>query len=441
MIRIKIYWEKLSATIWFIPITISAVLAILAFGLVSLDMKIDSYAWSWLTMLQIGSSGVRQVLAVTTGAMMSITGVVFSISVVALSLAASQFGPKILRNYLRDIKNKLVLGLLVGSFLFGLVVLASISDESSRNVPIIAFTVSLLLVLMALVGLIYFIHNISTTIQADQIIALIGKELNEAIDRSLTEIKIKEDSFILAQKWKIGVDARSVKVMCAKTSGYVGYVDINKIIKFLEENDIYLEILIRPGDFIIENTPIMNVYYFDLFKDSDQKNFYQCVSFGRHRTAIDDLEFAVMQLMQIALRALSPGTNDSLTAISCIDWLSASLASMARKEFSIAYLKVAGTVRLKKRGFDFSGVANAVFNPLRQNTRTNELVMIRLLESITQILIVCGKQSYADILFHHAELIILAARENFKRGADQEDIEKRFEKCEEVYKQGRWGSH
>ena len=103
---IKLFWEKLLTTIWFIPAIISTALVISAMGLLYLDQHVDVHKWPWTNALQIGTSGIRQVLAVTTGAIISLTGVVFSISVVALTLAANQFGSKILYNFLRDTKTK-----------------------------------------------------------------------------------------------------------------------------------------------------------------------------------------------------------------------------------------------------------------------------------------------------------------------------------------------
>lgn len=388
---IKLLWEKLLTTIWFIPTIISTALVISAIALLYFDQQAGVYHWSWTNAFQIGTFGIRQVLAVTTGAIISLTGVVFSISVVALTLAANQFGSKILHSFLRDTKNKVVLGLLVGSFLFGLTLLAFIDThpDSAQHLPIISFIGSLLLTVFAVIGLIYFTHNISTTIQADQIISLIGQELNQTIEETLFDLDVQQIIQSSAQKWNIATHPMQSETVLATTSGYAEYIDLPRLVNIAEKENQHIELLLRPGDFIIENSPIINVYHADDINEAHKHMLTLCISLGRKRTPFNDLEFAIMQLLQIALRALSPGINDSLTAISCIDWLSSSLGRMANKNFPLDYLEdQGGIIRIKKRGFEFTDAANTMFHPLRQNAIGNEMVLIHLLETISRILLV-----------------------------------------------------
>lgn len=434
---IKLFWEKLLTTIWFIPTVISTAFVAAAVSLLYLDQRLDAQDWAWANAFQIGTIGIRQVLAVTTGAIISLTGVVFSISVVALTLAANQFGSKILHNFLRDTKNKVVLGLLVGSFLYGLALLAFIDThlDANEHMPIIAFVGSLLLTVMAVIGLIYFTHNISTSIQADQIISLIGQELNQTIEDTLIDLDEDQSAHASIQRWSIATHALQPQTVVAATSGYVEFIDLTRLCGLAEKENRHIELLLQSGDFIIENSPIMTVYGQDDDIDAGQADALRlCISLGRKRTPFSDLEFAIMQLLQIALRALSPGINDSLTAISCIDWLSSSLGRMASKHFPFSYMEDGdGTVRIKKREFGFTDAADAMFHPLRQNARGNEMVMIHLLETISRILQVSRKSSYSDALFHHAELILEAAKASFNNPADTAEIIKRFDKCREIY--------
>lgn len=436
---IKLFWEKLLTTIWFVPTIISTAFVISAICLLYFDQHVDVQKWTWTHVFQIGVDGIRQVLAVTTGAIISLTGVVFSISVVALTLAANQFGSKILHNFLRDTRNKVVLGLLVGSFLYGLTLLAFIDthQDAIGHMPIISFIVSLLLTVMAVIGLIHFTHNISTSIQADQIISMIGQELNQAIEATLTDLDEEQFTHSSIQKWHIATHKMQPQTILAATSGYVEFIDLNKLSSLAENNNQHIELLLQPGGFIIENSPIMNVYCQNSDVGTKHENVLtRCISLGQKRTPFSDLEFAIMQLLQIALRALSPGINDSLTAISCIDWLSSSLGRMATKNFPLSYLEDKnGVVRIKKRKFDFIDAADAMFHPLRQNARGNEMVMIHLLTTISRILQVSKKSKYSSALYHHAILILEASKASFKHPADTEEIIRRFEKCQEIYAQ------
>ncbi|MCP5242369.1 MAG: DUF2254 domain-containing protein [Burkholderiales bacterium] len=439
---LKLFWEKLLITIWFVPAIIATGLVMTAIGLLSLDRYVDVHNWPGADVLQIGTSGTRQLLAVTASAIISVTGVVFSISVVALTLAANQFGSKILYNFLRDTKTKIVLGLLVGSFLYGLALLSFIDTHatSSQQIPIISVAVNLLLTVLSIIGLIYFIHYISTTIQADQIISLIGEELNEAIEESLLDLDEQCMTDFLKQRWDIAVHAMPSETVLAAGSGYVEFVDVDKLNKIAESENQHLELLLRPGDFVIEHSPILRIYYDEEISEACNDKLRLCISLGRKRTPFSDIEFAIMQLLQIALRALSPGINDSLTAIACIDWLSASLGRMANKNFPPEYLEDSnGVVRVKKRGFCFTDAVDTMFHPLRQNVTTNEMVMIHLLETISRILQVSRKSQYSDALFNHAELIIKSSKEHFRNSSDAEEIAKRFEKCQAIYKNTKTG--
>ena len=436
---IKLFWEKLLTTIWFVPTIISTGLVICAIGLLSIEQHFEIHSWPWTNVLQIGVDGIRQVLVVTTSAIISLTGVVFSISVVALTLAANQFGSKILHNFLRDNKNKTVLGLLIGSFLYGLALLSFIDThaDSTQHIPIISVIGSLLLTVLAVIGLIYFIHNISTTIQADQIISLIGQELNQAIEDTLLDFDNEHPIQSAKQKWDIVTHALPVETIYAATSGYAEFIDFAKLNNIAEKENQHIELLLRPGDFIIDNAPIIRIYDGKGISEAHQSMLRLCISLGRKRTPFSDIEFAIMQLLQIALRALSPGINDSLTAISCIDWLSSSLGRMANKRFPYEYLEDQnGIVRIKKPEFGFADAANTMFHPLRQNARGNEMVMMHLLETISRILLVSKNHQYSQALFHHATLILETAEESFQSTSDKNKLVKHFEQCQAIFERG-----
>ncbi len=433
---IKLLWEKLCTTVWFIPTIVSTALVILAVLLWSLDQYLDTYTWSWTNSFRIGTSGIRQVLVVAAGAIISLTGVVFSISVVALTLAATQFGSKILYKFLRDTLNKIVLGLLIGSFLFcfSLLVFIDTNSELNYDIPIISFVGSLLLTVIAIAGLVFFTHRISTTIQADQMIALIGEELNQSIEQTLIDCGSQPDLKTAEQRWRIFTPTTKTETVFSVASGYIEYIDFAKLIFIAEEKKQRFELLCRHGDFVIEGSPVIKIFNVDHCNAAYRSALLSCLSLGRKRTPVNDIEFGIMQLLQIALRALSPGTNDSMTAVSCIDWLSSSIGQMINKNFPINYMEdQAGILRIKKCELDFDGTINVMFHTLRQNSKGNEMIMIHLLEAISRILQVCKRQAYAEVLFHHAKLILETSEESFQSDLDTKEIIKRFEKCQASY--------
>jgi len=361
----KLLWNKLQTTIWFIPALLSLAGVVFAMLMVNFDLRANTGEWAWLDVIKIGTAGVRQVLAVTTGAMMTITGVVFSISVVTLTLAANQFGAKILRNYLSDWHNKIVLGLFVGSFLYGLVVLASINSDSDVQLPALAFLISLVLTVLAIAGLIFFIHNISTSIQADRVIAVIGKSLINSITNALSSSSEQADSALLREGWAIAVHGTSSTSVCADASGYVEYIDYDALVKIARRCQCAIELKVRPGAFVIEGGALATLHASGTVSPPSAIDVNRSISLGLQRTDVQDLEYAMMQLLQIAQRALSPGINDSLTAIACIDWLSAALARMVELVPSEYLTDADSRVRLRIQTLDFSVTSGAIFDPLR----------------------------------------------------------------------------
>ena len=434
-INISTLWDDLTVSIWFLPLVMSVAGILLAITTLQLDAHIESLPWTWARGVTIDAAGVRQVVSVTSGAMITITGVVFSISIVSLTLASNQFGPKILRNYLRDTGNKFVLGLFVATFLYGLLILASVDTQGTGFIPIWSMMVSLLLTMLAVGGLIYYIHNISTAIQADHIIALMGEELDHSIDHLMQPLD--EDAEISnridQQELEVQKQALKAQAIRAPKNGYIQTIDYGELAAVAEEYGGLIEIDQRAGHFVIRGCILKHCYTPRQVDDMDQRIVDQIV-FGRQRTPIQDIEFTLTQLVQIALRALSPSSNDSLTAVTCIDWLSAALGRMAQCAFPACQLRdETGVLRVVLKGFSFEGAVNAVFDPLRQCSRHNEIASIRLLEALEQLIEVTDQSNYRGSLFNQAQLIYHAAMASIPAEADRDSIAQRFSMCQQAF--------
>jgi uncharacterized membrane protein len=431
--KIGYLWDRLKVSIWFVPLVMSLGAVILAMIMLDVDVRYGSIPWDWVRLLRIDAQGVRQVVAVISGAMMTITGVVFSVSVVTLALASNQFGPKVLRNYLHDTGNKLVLGLFVATFIYALLILASVDTAQGGFVPIWSMFVSLLLTVLATGGLIYYIHNISTAIQADHVIALIGEELNNVIDTMLVPFEHYGNSAPLTHKQEWSVQKQGLKrlpIYSAK-SGYLQVIDYKALVSFATEHNVFLEIDKHAGHFVIEGSSIGSCYAYENISDATAAQILSLVIFGRQRTPVQDVEFSIMQLLQIALRALSPGINDSLTGITCIDWLSAALGRMSGCAFPPSCFRdPVGVLRVVSNGFSFEGAVNSVFDPLRQSARGNEMVTIRLLEVLERVIGVAKKVDYCAVLLAQAELIHEAAIESIPGRSDRKVVTDCFARCQ-----------
>jgi uncharacterized membrane protein len=179
------YWDRLRSSLWFLPAAMACLAVALAVSAVELDKAV---ADDWLQRLSWiysgGAEGASLLLGTVAGSMIAIAGTVFSMTLVALSLASSQLGPRLLRNFMRDRSNQVVLGTFVATFVYCLLVLRTIrrADEVAF-VPHLAVSIGVLLAIASVGVLIYFIHHISVSIQADQVVARVGRVLEDGIDR------------------------------------------------------------------------------------------------------------------------------------------------------------------------------------------------------------------------------------------------------------------
>ena len=185
-LMLRKYWDRLRSSFWFLPAIMACGAVLLAHGTVALDetgavrggVEVPSWVYSG------GAQGASTLLGAIAGSMITIAGVVFSMTLVALSIASSQLGPRLLQGFMRDATNQVVLGTFVSTFLYCLLVLRTIRREIEvAFVPHMSVTLGVLLAVASVAVLIYFIHHVSVSIQADEVIARVCRELFDGIDR------------------------------------------------------------------------------------------------------------------------------------------------------------------------------------------------------------------------------------------------------------------
>ncbi len=238
------------------------------------------------------------------------------------------------------------------------------------------------------------------------------------------------------QEWSIQLQGLALTANHCPASGYLQTIDYNGLALFAAEHNCYFEIDKRAGNFMIEHAAIGCCCAAERASDEFLAQALSRVTIGRHRTPVQDIEFSIDQLVQVALRALSPGINDSLTCITCVNWLGAALDRMAYCAFqSYCFRDTEGVLRVIADGFNFEGAVNAVFDPLRQNARSNEMVTIRLLEVLDQVIGVAKIPDYCDALISQTELIQKAAIESIPCASDRDAVNYRYEQCKRTFKQ------
>ena len=422
-------WNSLRFSYWFLP----SLMAIGGVGLALIALTIDqtdaiqTSTLSWL--YQGGPDGARALLSAVAGSMMTVAATAFSITIVALQLAAANFGPRLLRNFMKDQGNQIVLGTFIATFLYCLMVLRRVYGEDYEAfVPHISVTIGIILSFASISVLIYFIHHASTIIQASHVIADVVNDLDNAIEQLFPE-KIgqskpeKKRSIVeIPQDFKLRVCP-----VQSTTTGYLQTIDDPLLLKLACQHNLLIQLKFRPGQFVAKDNTIVLVYPETRVNQDLANQINNAFLLGRERTEQQDIEFPLDQLVEIALRALSPGINDPFTAIRCIDRLSAGLSSLAEREFPSCYrYDDGGELRVIAEPVTFEHLVNIAFNQIRHYGKSDVAVMVRLLDAIAQIALRTHRAHDRFVLQKQADVILQSSYEGLSQKYDQELVEKHY---------------
>lgn len=309
--------QRLFSPFWAVPATWCLV-AVLA-GLALPEIGPERSAWMPF-LFTAGADGARTVLATIAGAMISVTGLVFSITIVVLQLASSQFTPRVVRTFLDDRLTQHTLGVFAASFLYALTVLRSVGDpvpaqESGAPVPQFAVTVAFLLVLGAVAMFLAFIHHIANSISVTEIVHQVADETRGLLKRSIAR---RAD---LPETPPELPELRRQTVARAQCSGRLDTVDLELLTRCAAEREARIELLYPLGSFVPAGAPIAMIR----FDADDGSDWDALISRGiglkRERSTAQDVTYGLRRLVDIAERALSPGTNDPTTAVQVLDEL------------------------------------------------------------------------------------------------------------------------
>lgn len=362
--------------------------------------------------------------------MITVAGVTFSATMVALSLASSQLGPRLLVSFMRDRGNQVVLGGFIATFLFCLL---SLGETRAVEGPVVssAVTVALGMAVGSLLLLIYFIHHIASSMQADKVIATVAEDVRRCLCRIFPDSQSGDGSAAGDSESARPQSTAADAVVEATATGYLQGIDEDGLLKLAGEEDVCLHVLRRPGHFVAASDPLVDASCGSLQPDVARR-IQRAFLIGGRRTAEQDPEYGINQLVEIALRALSSGINDPFTAITCVDQLAGALAEIApRPERPPVRSDREGRVRLTLHPIDFAGVVDAALNQIRQSAATVPTVSIRLLEALFAVARHTEDPDRHRALAAHAELIYEYQVDRL-RGLDRDALEQRYRAFRDV---------
>lgn len=387
MKRLDTLWESLRASLWFVPTLIVTASVALALGLVELDSMASraNLMEAWPRLFGAGAEGSRGLLSTIAGSMVTVTGVTFSITIVALALASSQYTSRVLANFIRDRANQTVLGFFLGVFAYCLVVLRTVrGGDEGTFVPGVAVLVALLLSFVAIGFLIFFIHHIAGSIQATRIIATTAQQTLHAVDR-LFPTQVGEPLSDSSEPHSKAPSEAEWSTVASPRSGYLQAVDVELLLKLAREHDTVIKMERGLGEFAIEGCPLASVSGPPPDR-ALQRKLASAYTISRQRTLPQDAAYGLRQIVDVALKALSPGVNDTTTAVSCIDFLGAILARLIERRVEPQQRAEAGQLRVIARGATFAELVGLAFDQIRQNAAGNVAILVRLLEVLGLLL-------------------------------------------------------
>ncbi len=430
--KLRNLWESIRTSLWLIPSFMVILAIMVALFALEYDYRLTGQEELETVWFYTGSpEAARAVLSVVAGSMITVAGIVFSLTMVTFTLASSQYGPRLLRNFMRDAGTQVVLGTFIATFIYCLIILRSVrSIEESVFVPHISVTVGLGFAMASLGLLIYFIHHVSASIEVETIVARIGSELLSVIRRIYPELEEGESTDTLSppeikreSDEKFTQDGHYIPSL---HNGYIQTIDYPALVEIARDFDCVIRVEHPVRHFLAKGDPIVAVYPQKHIQNGLIHRINDAIVFGRHRTPTQDVEFAVDQLVEITLIALSSGINIPFTAMACIDRLGEGLSLLAERGNPSPYWYDNHTLRLIAEPVTFPDVVESAFNQIRQNMGHQVSVIIRLLEVIADIAHHVRLPEDKEALHLHATLIEQAARATIREAKDLKDIQERF---------------
>lgn len=392
---VGIRWEGIIASFWFVPGLLTVVAVVLFVVSHQIDRLLDVGLEELPLIFSGGATAARSLLSTIAGSLITVVATVFSLTIVALQLASTSYTPRLLRNFTSDRGVQVVLGCYIGTFTYALLVLRIIRTPESQKpafIPVISVTLAVLLTLVCVGLLVYFIHHIAGMIQSSTIV----KSAYQDATGSLANLTDLEEAPTEAQEPRMHPDFRRLMdeeklEIKAQESGYVQYVDLDRILEALTKNKavekMVVELPFGPGHFVAAGLPILRLWPAPEggLGEETEKGVRKAFFFGKERAFSQDFAFGIRQLSDIALKGVSPGVNDPTTSMQAMDRIEAIFIVLGEKALHprVQERTVNGTwVLLEVGRYGFDDVVGLAFDQLRRASFTSGQVAVleRLLE-------------------------------------------------------------
>ncbi len=442
--RVNGIYSTLMSTFWFVPTLIVLLMTGAAAGFLQLDEHLNARdLLSTFPFLYTGGiQSTRSILSSIGSSMITVAGTTFSITIAALTLASTNFGPRLLRNFMNDRGNQVVLGVFVATFWYCLLIQRAIRDlEAVRLVPQISTTFALALAAINIGVLIYFIHHITSSMQISTLLDEVRNEVQGTVENIFPErIGYTKEETPRKDEAKHLTNEPDFENLGARVlsdfSGYVQLIDEETLLEAAQHHDVQLKIIYKPGDFVVRGNTLLLGYPPARLTDATCKDLRKGFALGKQRTLRQDIEFGLLQLVEVAVRALSPSTNDPYTAVNVLYQLSVVLCDLTEREFP------------KRERYDENGALRLVVEPVRfhdlldvsfDQIRNNGGEFVSVLEAMLHAVRAVGERThYVETcveLRRHAQLVQECGNEHLPDDTSRQKLENAMRRTLELLAQ------
>ena len=429
---LKKIWLDVNASYWFLP-ALSSIAALLLATL-TLWMDRNGYAASvtdvsWLEPAR--PDGASNMLSVIASAMIGVASTVFSITIAAVAYASGNYGPRLLTNFMEDRGNQFSLATFIGTFVYSILILRTVraEHEAPANlqdamaagslpgfVPQLSMLVAFTLMLLSVAVLVYFLNHIPASIRINTVLKGIGARLLEEIEERFPDGNDGENT---------GGAPNGVPIVSHGT-GYVQAIGFAKLEKLAEKENGKLKLAVRTGDFVHPDVTIAYWADMDIVKDCPDDEVRAAFTLGSMRTPSQDMQFLIDELVEIGLRALSPGINDPFTAVTAVHWLGAATAELARRDLRRSYAVDGGDPHLVLLEDDFAHFVARGFGAMRSGIATNRIAALVTFDALVDAASMLDDEGRRKDIRQEGDLLMRQAREHLS-GPELEAVEARYQ--------------
>jgi len=355
------------------------------------------------------------ILAGIATSIMTVVSIVFAILLMTLTLASTQFSPRILVSFVRDRATQWTLGIFLGTFSYCMAALPSVRSLPKPYVPVLTVLIAMVLALVCVGWLIFFINHISRSISVNHIVDRIAGEALFVIDQLMPHPRGTYERSGLPTLPRQGRE----RVIVSRKSGYVRFLDVAFLVECAKSFGVQITLDRRVGHFVPAGAPLLRVVDAGRVTPEREARLLTAIDIGPTRTMQQDVEFGIIQIVDIALKAISPAVNDPTTAINCIDQLSrimivwASRAAPRSGLYGPPYV-----LRVVVPWISYEGLLDTAFEQIRHYAKSDIAVSLRLLRAFDDMAVAGASQDELQSLIRRARRVVQGCELNL----DNDDV-------------------